>query len=433
MCIIPASPLTEVERHHDGTVSNNAGKAWCRVGIAGARHLGGGLASRATGLADRSSVVTCNERRTTLGKGDVLNLIFRPEDDGTDVELRPYQGRFFDVEPLGWSDFETCLTSAAPSFPLRLGNARAMREGEEMAAGQAMTASAQMSLPNKVEVFGLTDGGWLPLPLGAGRTVLLDRNVVSDLQRVVEQSKEAHADSMLDIAGLGQINPMLYALEGNRQRMPTEFALRSQLSRAHKTLSAALPSAEILKPSPAQRRGLYRLLLESAESRVKKVAFLREVAPLISQPVSPKKAGSVEAGILQSTETHGVGKLSMCTLAVLSCLYDNKADLPNESWRRPGRAVIKPKQKYDDALAHNALSDLMFLDLLANIYALYPGEKFVLYTRDRGLAAFWAALEPTGFSRGALGPATGNSELSEGLLPALGYAARMSLLERLSG
>lgn len=361
----------------------------------------------------------------------MFNLIVRPEDGGSDVVFQPARGQFYDVEPLGWSDFDNCATATIPSFPLRLQNVRALRDGQEMAPGQTMTTSAQMSLPRRVEVFGLTEGGWLPLPFGAGRTILLDRNVVSDLQKVSQQLKEEHAYSFLGIAGLGQINPMLYALEGNQKRIPTEFALRSQLSRAYKALSAALPDAQILKPSLLQRRALYQILLESTEARVKKIAFLREVMPLICQPVAPTKAEGIEARILQSADEHGIAKLSLLSLAVLSCLYDNKPGLRGDSWRRPGRAVIKPKQKYDDAQAHNALSDLTFLDLLANIYALSPSEKFVLYTRDRGLAAFWIALEPRGFFRTRQSPASGTFTISEALLPALGDAARASLLERL--
>src|SRR5689334_18059522 len=88
------------------------------------------------------------------------------------------------------------------------------------------TVTMPITFGEPVSVFGLIDGGWLPLPFVDPAKFLADRNVVvalAQIRRKVARADLDHTDWWFQFfKGRSiEINPALYALEGNNRRTPT--------------------------------------------------------------------------------------------------------------------------------------------------------------------------------------------------------------------
>ncbi len=93
-------------------------------------------------------------------------------------------------------------------------------------------------------------------------------------------------------------------------------------------------------------------------------------------------------GIIANCEQIGLSKTSLILICTLSCLYERN----DGAEPLIGRNIIKPCESYSNEDAHNAISDLRALEMLAAINGLNIG-CVSFCTRDKYLAAMWCGLK----------------------------------------
>jgi len=232
-----------------------------------------------------------------------------------------------------------------------------------------------------------------------------------------------------ELAG-AHVSPLPYVLEGRHKRLPQLSDIRRSLVRAQAALRRVLPAKSVLSLTAQQREGVLRMLGDMARYHPKNYAFLREVCPLVAQPLSAARRLATEGRILDAAMKHKVPVVSLPVFAVLSALYDNEPSLGKHKTNRPGRAVLKPTSNYSEEEAYNALVDLGNLELLVTGHIIGLGRPPALYTHDQGLAALWAALEPRNIADVDGFPKL-DMTLTAGLVPALSGEQRIELAQRL--
>jgi hypothetical protein len=243
-----------------------------------------------------------------------------------------------------------------------------------------------------VKVFGLVLGGWHALMFLAGYTILIDRNILSTLRQLPSSTREDAEANRWWLQFLNdphqQINPALCAFESPFQRTPTFDEFREQYDSACTDLKKLLPNANVIDYTDAAYNASYEILRDLTARYQAESQFLLEVAPWISDRKSNAVIRSVEGKILSRARALGLLNRSLVVIAVLSCLYESK----DGSVPSGGRAIIKPKRTFGPNEAHNAISDIRSLELLAAASGLGLGSV-ALCTRDKGLVSFWRALQ----------------------------------------
>lgn len=257
---------------------------------------------------------------------------------------------------------------------------------------EKVSFQATINFDHPVKTFGLVLGGWYPLMFLSGHMLLIDRNILSTLRQLPSSRREDAEANRWWFQFLNdphqRINPALCALESPFQRTPTFDELREQYDSACTDLKKLLPDATVVSYMDAAYNASYEILRDLTARYQVESQFLLEVAPWISERKSDALIRSVEGKILSRARAFGILNRSLVVIAALSCLYESKdGAVPSI-----GRAVIKPKRAFGPSEAHNVISDLRSLELLVGTSALELG-RVALCTRDRGLGAFWCALQ----------------------------------------
>jgi hypothetical protein len=357
-------------------------------------------------------------------------------EDGHTIEFTPHNAQRFDVAPLGFEQLIHSIGLATPEFSFKILNANASCTITGLSKNGPLTVNSSLILPAPILVYGLVDGGWLPLPFAHKRVALLDRNVIIALEKE-NASGETSLARLTELLGLDTetLSPMLFALEGADRRPPTEFQMRVELNRAAITLRNFFPDAKIEHSTPRKRKALLRMVLDHADFRSRATRLLVQAAPIVVDRVKAENRQELENEVIRIARAEGVRIESLIVLALLSCIYDSRDALSTHRAATPGRAVLKPNKKYAEEDAYNALADMFFLELLLNSFEMFPDAKPVLYTRDVGLAALWAAIQPTRRVvtklDGSRSMTTINFPLSKALFPSLAEPELRKLGERL--
>ena len=112
------------------------------------------------------------------------------------------------------------------------------------------------------------------------------------------------------------------------------------------------------------------------------------MAPIISCRKRGGRFKKSALGIIANCEQIGLSKTSLILICTLSCLYERN----DGADPLIGRNIIKPCESYSNEDAHNAISDLRALEMLAAINGLNIG-CVSFCTRDKYLAAMWCGLK----------------------------------------
>ena len=362
--------------------------------------------------------------------------------DGRSVELGPHEAQRFDVAPLGFVELVRAAESKNPSIEVVIENGRASTAETGLELEGPLTASLTLGNNGPVVAYGLVEGGWLPMPWAHKRVAWVDRNVVINLEKLKTAAEQEFQPGdrawLTKLLGLDveEVSPILFVLEGAKRRPPTDFEMRAELTRATKALRSVLPGAKVQSIGPQQRRALHRMTLDYAEFRSRAMRLLVRAVPLVVNNVKPERRQELETQVLEFARQENVRVMSLPVLALLSCIYDANPALSTHRAAQPGRAVLKPKLRYDLADAYNAMVDLYFLELLVNSHSVFPHMKQVLYTGDVGIASFWAALQPLAATtvhlpRGRL-RTTATFNVGAHLFPALSEDGVAALKQRIS-
>ena len=301
------------------------------------------------------------------------------------------------LQPLGYEELATARSHEKLRIPLEFDRSSIVETDIEL--DRAELYNARMMLESKFtsRAIGLVRGGWLPSALAASipnAVVLLDRNVVSDLVgRFNDRKRIGDEPDFLDLFANApiQINPILFAIEGNSRGTPTPELVRSQLEEVTEKLRKALPRAQLVV-GPHSLDGALGLIEESRRGLEQKQQFLSRLAPILATPISREKVRARWNDVVSAADQCGVARDSLVVLAALSVVVT-----PNG--QSPARNLLKFRKDYSDSHAYNALSDLLSLDLLIHMFAMFPEIPAVLCTADRSLALFWTALRASNFER----------------------------------
>lgn len=306
----------------------------------------------------------------------------------TDLEFQPF-------------DYET-LSSHNANSPLHILSVK-MRgkvvscSSKEVLLGEIVSTKYDLESTHQANNIGLVNGGWIPLglPPSDQYIILADRCFVSNLEGRFENGnlkKDSHPNFVdcLTFHTDVQINPLLYALESNTKKLPSEELIRQQLREAVSKISKALPSAKVIAADKWGIKGACGIISDVSHSFQNKQRFLTRVSSMLKSPVARNKVGESWSDILKIASECNISKNSLVVVAVLSTL-----SLPNNN--SPASKVLKFKDGYTGEDAYNALADLQALEILMYSFAMYPNKKTMLCTSDRNLSLFWVGLQANHF------------------------------------
>lgn len=241
-----------------------------------------------------------------------------------------------------------------------------------------------------VTVFALVIGGWYPLAFAPNCILLLDRNILGILDQLDQTSGRNDLAARLDFLNNEShtLNPVLCALEGEKRSVPSKSEFTSSFQAARDKIRKYLPKARSVDFANAHFNAAYETLSQLSARYESESAFLISVAPIISQRRKDSDLESAQAEIFALCEKYRLSKNSLAVVAVLSCLYESK----DGSEPMIGRHVVKPGDDYSQEDAHNAISDIRALEMLAATNGLNMGCAS-LCTRDKYLAAMWCGLK----------------------------------------
>ncbi len=294
------------------------------------------------------------------------------------------------------------------------------------------TIEFEQNLP----IYSLVQGGWLPPPFVRPRNLLVDRNVVSNIKKITQESSQQRIQDLnwwLEMVENDDlvINPILYAIEGDKRRFPTLDEFKESFEEAVAEIKKVFPKAKLIPFTDETYPLVFAELSLIFERRKKEAKFLVKVAPLIFQRVSDSRLPQTESKILEIAKVEGLDLKSLPVLAVLSCLYENN----DGSYFQTARKIIKPKSNYTEENAYNTLADLNALEMFVGSGALSKSATefppFAFTTCDKPIALFGCGL---GFNKNEFGENGLNTHISikEQLFPRLSGIEREQLAERLS-
>lgn len=246
----------------------------------------------------------------------------------------------------------------------------------------------------RLTVFAIVRGGFLPLFCCNSDLLLIDRNMVSNALNILDNGRHLDKEAnkwWYEFVNTPNylLNPVLAALEGPNQSIPTFDEFREEFLRCSNILRKALPKARVIDFDERAYQGSYDLLKEITTNYEAEVDFLIKAAPTIAVPIASNKLQHTEAVLFDLAKESKLNRLTLSLIACLSCLYDNGSSISKKS---PGRAVLKPKLNYTREMAHNAIMDLYALALLIQGSAKLD-RNIAICTSDKGLVKFWCALK----------------------------------------
>lgn len=293
------------------------------------------------------------------------------------------------ISPLSLEDLKTAHLEQDAQFQLKVsGNLCGAIEGRDWPEGCPVTGNGTLAYSCLLHGYGLVPGGWLPVgPMqGAEPVWLLDQNAVSRLRGVAKEPSTRSAYQFMTEEG-SRIHLGFALIEGGNGKVPTEAEI---IERAHDSvprLQELLPNTRIF-PDPKdslQIFGLCNIARDLAPRRQRWAAYFREVHAEVSR--RKPRLGDADVSLLRClARKHGVREMTFAFLALKSIACSNGR-------QTPAREILKfGNSDYTDALAHNAVADLIGLELLLAMTAM--GQNVALVTADKNLAKFWCGLRP---------------------------------------
>ncbi|WP_307753679.1 hypothetical protein [Xanthomonas albilineans] len=280
-----------------------------------------------------------------------------------------------------------------------------------------------------ITVYSLVPGGVWPLAMTSAVIHLLDRNVVSWIGREPRGEPDSPRDAamrwslkFLDTP-TQSINPLLCAIEGNKSKIPTLDEFKDEYRRSCEKIGAYFRSARIIQHRDDDFLQVYQNVVDMHAQHLAEVDFLCEIAPEIAERHQRRELAAIRDRILKAAQRRHIGA-SLVIIATLSCLYEGAT----KATASAARGVIKPKPRYGPVAAHNAVSDVRAVEMLAGGAPLMP-ETLGLCTADRRLAQFWDALGITSATWSSNNVCTISHRMSSHLFPILSDVECRELVE----
>ena len=338
------------------------------------------------------------------------------------------QANISEFVPCTFTDLVECTSRNNGSRGLKLVAKSSEHSLNNVACNNPAELKTTVNFPHQVSVFALVDNGWLPPPFVTPSNFLVDRNVISTLEKI------SNGSTRLDVVATNWwlgffesknilFNPILYALEGSERKTPSFSEFVSSFDNATIEIKKTLPKISVVSYNYEHYKAAYRLITDLSDRTKKEIAFLVCIAPLIASRVSSCDLSVLQNQILLQAKNCGL-TTTFSVLAALSCLYES-----NEAFS-VGRKLLKPCTNYTEKDAYNALSDLRAIEIVAVSRAAIS-EKFFLCTCDKALALLWCGLSPTNAEYMGSNSFTMTVNLNEKLFPRLPRESVVELREKL--
>jgi len=219
--------------------------------------------------------------------------------------------------------------------------------------------------------------------------LLPDRNVVSSLAAARRNLDRGNPDNLLALLlnEPFQVNPLVFVLEGNKRRPPSNLEIEQQVDEALRRFKIAMPNAKIIPDRTSAIRGAIGLWEDMRPSQKRYEQFLIAAFHLL-RPVgsSPSRREDVIRKLCAIAAKEDIEHLSLPFLLAWLVITLPQGKNPAMQLLKPGKRE-PPEQK-----AYNALADIRQLQLLVYASALFPGQPTALLTHDRALAEIWTGL-----------------------------------------
>lgn len=243
-------------------------------------------------------------------------------------------------------------------------------------------------------IYSLTLGGWLPFTFMNNSILLVDKNVIEYMHSISRgETKNPLNDIDLLLKHSMQniiINPLLFALEGNKRKAQTFEEFYQSFEEAKKIITSYSPQFKVINYSENDYKEVYSLIENFHTLMERQIKFLCKVAPFVINDKKNDKLEAIEKEINKVAYELNVSN-RLAHIAVLSVLYDSSKN-KTKGDRPPARGLLKIGQNYSEQDAYNALSDLLNLEILLH---LNRQSRVFFCTSDFSLAAFWVALDIT--------------------------------------
>ncbi|MCA2011029.1 hypothetical protein LCM17_05995 [Cereibacter sphaeroides] len=309
---------------------------------------------------------------------------------------RVFHFKSFEVEPFGYED----LKKNNPRMPLQLAvkfrNAVLGDQCENIdVTNDRYQSDFVLQSHFSTQSYGLVQGGWFPPGFSTldNMTYLLDRCAYNDVRAYCQgQDLEVPSRDFLEyLTHSGtSINILPVILEGNRQRVPSDFETVQQYNEVMSNLAPIMPKA-IFRPKGAHAIiAAMRLLRDPFLADEREKRFLSDIATHLISPVGKNRREEVIRSIKLSADLHGIERFSFVLLAAISAVVCPQGG-------NPARNILKVRPNYSDQDIYNALSDLRSLKLLSGLIAILPDQNPVFCTSDKNLALFWVGLRGRDF------------------------------------
>lgn len=299
----------------------------------------------------------------------------------------------FDIDPLRYEELNTARANQPLTISLSIRGAKLHPSSVDINLKPGRyTSDITVESRLTCAAYGLIEGGWMAPGIYSHKkcTYLLDRCAFKDLTRLAQKRDggvQQH-DFLGWLADPGAtINYVPVVLEGKSRRRPTAFELPAYAFEVEQRLRETLPYAELRPNAEHTAIAASYLLDDPAFSIEKDMSFLRDVRHHLLSPISYKRRRAVVAEVCQIADSHGVGRLSFTSLAVISAILRDPRD-------NPALKLLKVSELHSTGGIHNALSDLRALKILATMISFLPQERLMFCTSDKNLAKFWVSLSP---------------------------------------
>jgi hypothetical protein len=312
-----------------------------------------------------------------------------------------------------------------------------VKAGDAKINGDVIKDKSTLTIPinfhSDISIYVLVPDGWLPITFLNNEWLIPDRNFISSIIQIrsnVPQSNIKSAEWWLDFHKNSDltINPLLYALEGNKKRKPTYNEFRSSFEKAVQELKSYFPQSKIISSNDERfYKAGYALLEEMTFRQRDEINFLIETAPLVATPHSDRQVVNIQDQIDKiATKYNLLGKTFLYYL-VISCLYERN----DKKYFKASRKVLKPSLNYDEVDAYNTIADINALNMFIQLWSILK-RPYPICTCDKGLVAFWCGLNPIEIS-------SKNKKIdiefkvSEYLFPRLSLEQRQNLADKIKG
>ncbi|MGB4063336.1 MAG: hypothetical protein WBK19_05895 [Azonexus sp.] len=318
------------------------------------------------------------------------------EEAGHEAVVNAQKGELL-VVPLGVNELRRYLLEGAP-LPIVISGAEVALSGpEHNFDGQGDVSFCLLPKP-LVKVFGLTEGGWLPVFLVQANYLLPDQNVAKKFPQFSRELARSNLlpDGLehLDRAAK-HIHPMLIAIEGNTRQFPSLAEMSDEVRQVAARLQQGMPNQSVFIPTDESILGAYRIVEERRQRYPRDAEFLTNAYPFLANRVKDANLVAVHDALERLADKLGLARSSFLYMLTLDCLYDNHP--VKKEQESPGRAVLKPRVKVLNGDIYNALFDVWQMEFLIQIHRVPGTGKVAICTMDKGLAQAWAMFRPRNF------------------------------------